>query len=310
MRIMLAIDRSPYAETAVRAVERLELPKATEVTIVTVVPDPSLIEGISLDRFWGKPKDKESLREAQHKAARDLLTPVSRRLGESGLNTEMRIRWGKTAEEIIAECRRTGADLVVFGAKGEGNSRYFPLGGVASRLLRQADCSALLVRNVSYGLNRIVLAVDGSQSSQHAVQFLTQLPLPHSWDIFLVSSLHSHTAFWPQAETKDHGRHVDMRANLQMAEEIEAQRLLDGTEEQLRQMSYNVSSFIRKGEPAEEILATAETVAADFVVLGARGVNSSEDFAMGSVAQKVTRYANTSVLLVRPARDEQAGGTE
>ena len=53
------------------------------------------------------------------------------------------------------------------------------------------------------------------------------------------------------------------------------------------------------GQAATEILAAAWEHDADLIVIGARGRTRAEPFPLGSVAQKIVKYAACSVLLVR-----------
>lgn len=57
------------------------------------------------------------------------------------------------------------------------------------------------------------------------------------------------------------------------------------------------------GSPATAVLAYAEDVSADVVVLNSHGRTGLARFALGSVAERVVRYATCDVLVVR-ARPE------
>ncbi len=52
------------------------------------------------------------------------------------------------------------------------------------------------------------------------------------------------------------------------------------------------------GDPADCILAAAESVGADLVVVGARGMGSIERFVRGSVSTKVAHHSACDVLVV------------
>jgi universal stress protein A len=54
------------------------------------------------------------------------------------------------------------------------------------------------------------------------------------------------------------------------------------------------------GLASEEILARARERKTDLVVVGARGRTSFEELIVGSTAERVTREASCSVLIVRP----------
>lgn len=54
-----------------------------------------------------------------------------------------------------------------------------------------------------------------------------------------------------------------------------------------------------EGDPATEILALADTLEADFIVLGTHGRTGLARFLMGSVAEQVSRKAGVPVLLIK-----------
>lgn len=59
-----------------------------------------------------------------------------------------------------------------------------------------------------------------------------------------------------------------------------------------------IKSVIRKGHPAEEILATAKEEGADLIIIGSRSRQTSRLF-MGSVSREVANSSEIPVLLVK-----------
>jgi len=59
-----------------------------------------------------------------------------------------------------------------------------------------------------------------------------------------------------------------------------------------------IKTVIRKGHPAEEILATAKEEGADMIVIGSRSRKTSHLF-MGSVSREVANSSEIPVLLVK-----------
>lgn len=55
----------------------------------------------------------------------------------------------------------------------------------------------------------------------------------------------------------------------------------------------------RRGEPADAIIAVAEEVDAELIVVGNRGLGAARRYLLGSVPGKVTHHAPCSVLIVR-----------
>lgn len=78
-----------------------------------------------------------------------------------------------------------------------------------------------------------------------------------------------------------------------------AQKILDYYKKALEERGVSgVETIVRKGHPAEEILATAREKKADMIIIGARGKRTTHLF-MGSVSREVANGADVPVLLVK-----------
>jgi nucleotide-binding universal stress UspA family protein len=75
-------------------------------------------------------------------------------------------------------------------------------------------------------------------------------------------------------------------------EEVRAQLNRDGIENEVRQM-------VRGLEPAEDLIAVAEEVGADFIVIGLRRRTPVGKLILGSTAQRVLLEATCPVLAVK-----------
>lgn len=53
------------------------------------------------------------------------------------------------------------------------------------------------------------------------------------------------------------------------------------------------------GRPADELIRYAEKQGADLLVIGSRGLNALQEFAIGSVSHKVIKHAKCPVLVVK-----------
>lgn len=60
-----------------------------------------------------------------------------------------------------------------------------------------------------------------------------------------------------------------------------------------------ISSVIKEGSPAKEILKVAEEEDIDLIIIGSSGKSRFDKFLMGSVADKVSKHASCSVMVVR-----------
>ena len=187
----------------------------------------------------------------------------------------------------------------MIGAKGEGESPRFPLGGVAHKVMKYAEASVLLAREKTTNIRRVLVATDGSKYSDEAVRFLLDMPLPPKSEVFVVTAMQSWNPALVRAFTRDWKTDQQILRDLQKSEEERAQILVTETKKRFREKGYEASTMVLKGDPAEEILGAAETLNPDLIALGAKGLTGIEAFLLGSVAQRVARFSSYSVLIGR-----------
>jgi nucleotide-binding universal stress UspA family protein len=65
-------------------------------------------------------------------------------------------------------------------------------------------------------------------------------------------------------------------------------------------------THLRMGQVALEIVALAEELGADLIVMGCRGLGGVRRALMGSVSDSVVRHAHCPVLVVRPEKGQAA----
>jgi nucleotide-binding universal stress UspA family protein len=123
----------------------------------------------------------------------------------------------------------------------------------------------------------ILLADDGSQHAQAAVEWLQNIPLPPKSRIFVFRAFHS--------------------GQIPLVPEFE--RALERTKTQLSSLGYRVETELQLGHAAEMIVEIAEARKPDLIVLGAKGLRSTVSILLGGVAQHVLEYACCPVLIMR-----------
>jgi len=307
MKILLLVDGSSYSDVATKMVDALRLPSQTGVTVLTVVPEHTFLGGITLRKIRGASEKKE----AQQQKALELLQQSVQALSTSKLKVDNIVRWGDPADEILKVANELAVSLVIIGAKGLTDLLTFRLGSVTLAVMKHAKASVLLVRQTTRitdqasspkkntAIKRVLLATDGSRYSETVTQFLLNLPLPMNCEIIVITALQSHLAAWFKTPTLDFKTNQDLLVRLQAAEEAEARKITAKSEKQFITKGYKTASVVLRGGAAESILAAAKEYKPDIIVLGSRGLSKLEDLLLGSVAERVARYADCSVLIGR-----------
>jgi nucleotide-binding universal stress UspA family protein len=301
MKILLAVDGSRYSEVAITLLKALKIGGKAEAAILTVIPEHVFLGGHTLVDFLGRSTAlKTQLRKVEEERSLELLAKLSKTLATRGLKVESMIRRGSPADEIIKACQSIEADLALVGLKGTSDAPEFLLGGVAHKVIKYAPCSVLVAKKETEAINRVLVPLDGSKHSNEVVRFLLQMPLPRHTEVLFITVLQSFAAAFVKAYTLDLERDRQIIFELQKTEEKAAQRLMAETESQFRKGGYKVSAIVARGDASQEILREAVERNVDLIAMGAKGLTGVSGFLLGSVAQRVTRYAKTSILIVRP----------
>ena len=137
----------------------------------------------------------------------------------------------------------------------------------------------------------ILMAIDGSTTSQAAVEFVRQFPFPEATEVTLLTVLPSIDPASAKRESLER----------EMAEQ--AARLLAEATDRLKGTGWTTHTQKREGHAADQIVQACSKLGADLAVVGSHGYGPIHRFLLGSVSQKVMKYAPCSVLVVRAATE-------
>lgn len=131
MKILLAYDGFDHSRHALEETARLAADGHSDVTVLSVVP-PDARGSKSGGHVGARPHAHEDVARA-HAFLREL-----------GIASEMRMEYGDPAEEIVAEARTGGYDLVIVGSRGRGSVGRLILGSISTQVVDQAPCPVLV----------------------------------------------------------------------------------------------------------------------------------------------------------------------
>jgi universal stress protein A len=142
--VLAPTDFSPHAEGALRyavgLAERLgatlHLLHVLPDVVVPVGPDPTLTP--SLPPEYYTETEEQSLA-----ALRKLLDPAWGKIPAS----EVAVRWGSPVDAIVAYAADQKIDLIVTATHGRTGLSHALLGSVAERIVREAPCPVLTLRD-------------------------------------------------------------------------------------------------------------------------------------------------------------------
>jgi nucleotide-binding universal stress UspA family protein len=143
---------------------------------------------------------------------------------------------------------------------------------------------------------RILLAYDGFEHSQHALEQAAKLAADGKGEITVLSVVP------PDARGSKSGGHVMLRPH--------AHEDVARAHAYLRELGLPSEMKMEAGDPAEEIVAEATTGGYDVVVVGSRGHGALGRLLLGSVSTEVVARAPCPVLVAGANMTEQIEPTQ
>ncbi len=298
MNILLAIDGSEGATAAKEFLCRFPLPRQSRVTLITVI-DKNLFSAEDEPTDPDQQSSLGSIKTSIDRETEDCLTREADGLKQTGLQVTTEIAAGHPAEIIIKRSNELQVDLIVLGYKGLTGIKHFLLGSVSEKVLQHADCSVLLVKQkkeddaeTDKQNLRILLAYDNSDSARNSVRFCSQLPLRDRDEVTILTAIPLVTIYrqdirqhiskiWHQRKDSAQAALEKVASDTIFSTPLVSTRLIEGT------------------DTSEVILDTIKEFKCDLAILGDKGESSIKKFFLGSVTEKVSKYAECAVLVVR-----------
>ncbi len=144
----------------------------------------------------------------------------------------------------------------------------------------------------------IVVGTDGSATAIEAVRHAAQLAGLCGARLHIV---HAYQAVSPLASIGPDAGAVAMSLGVREAAEEQAATLVKRAAEAVNSSGVEVETHLQVGDPADGLLATAEAVGADLIVVGNKGMSGVKRYVLGSVPNKVSHHCPCHLLIVRTA---------
>lgn len=286
-RILVPLDGSVAAEGALAFVELIP---SRSIRLLTIDPDES-------GPMLASAPETDAWRAKQREVGETYLSRVAAPLERQAREIELMVAFGDAAERIIEIA--ADVDLIVMGSHGRGAGGRIAFGSVADRVARHAPAPVLVVRGGSHPtapppVARLVVPLDGSDRAETAIAMATVLAEILGIPMHLVRVVSDEL---PRATVQAGlGAAAVIVAN-QLAINQAAELYLSDAVQQLRGQDYVVTSELRTGHPATELLQVVQP--GDLIVLTSHGRGGVRRWLLGSVAEKLVRLAPAPVLLMR-----------
>lgn len=191
----------------------------------------------------------------------------------AGMDVEALLRTGHPARAILDEEAR--AELIILGQRGEHAEQTGDLlGSTVERVIRHSIKPCLVTPAQPRSIRRILAAFDGSDVSSKALHEAIEMAAALAVPLVLLTVAEDGDREKARATVEDGMRLV---------------RAHEGVAAQL----------VVEGRPDQVILAKAEELGCDLVVVGAYGHSRIREMILGSTTQNLVARATCPVLLVR-----------
>lgn len=280
MKVLVPIDNSEHSRVPIDVLLMREWPEGTEIKILSVV---DLIISVG----------------EGEKFVATVVERVKKKFPHATVSSAVLI--GESKDVILEQAANWPADLVVMGARGRRGLARILLGSVSQTVLLYGSCSTLIARRPGgvgdLRLQRVLVAVDNSDHSRKALEWIVKLPWPKDTEIKLVGVLN------PLADGNGDGFSALYKSNLALerSKAIDhTQKFLTNSGEKLNAVLPNtISTQVLEGAPGEQILKKATEWDAQLIVMGSRGHGGLSKIWLGSVSQEVVLEAPCPVEVIR-----------
>jgi len=298
MKLLVAIDPSPVSGTVVNEVASRPWPSGTLACVLHVIDFAQLPNG-------------PDVTQAVQQSADLFVKAEAAKLDNAGLRTTTSVFKGHPRLAIAEYAKEWRADLVVVGSHGASGLARFLLGSVAQETLRRSPCSVEIVRRAAQESAtistkmKILLAIDGSESSMVAVRSVAGRPWPSGSQIRLISvvpliaplgeTIPIGPVYYPPSEVLEELQ----REARNRAEEAVARAHQTLSKAGIRPVK---AESMPIGDARAVILDEAKSWGADLIVVGSHGYLGIDRLMLGSVSEAVAMHAHCSVEVIREPR--------
>lgn len=285
-RILVSTDFSRLGNDAVSRATLLAAREGAELLVVHAFPRLSALEAA-----FGLDENLPTLLRAAADANIEALVEAGRTAAVGRIRTEI---VEGSAHRAVADAVETfHPDLVVIGAHGKGAMQQFFLGGTAARILAQATCPVLVVRQPTEGdYRRALAAVDLGPRSEAVLRAALVVAA-----LARVTVVHAYLAPF---EAKLRYKGFPEEDILRYAETAlrATQRNMDALLADPELAGLDIDCRIVHGDPNPVLPDAALELAADLIVIGKHGGSRIGEAVMGSISRFLAYYAPCDVLVV------------
>lgn len=156
---------------------------------------------------------------------------------------------------------------------------------------------------------KILLATDGSPCAHAAVEFMEHFPFPRDGKASVLTVINRDDFKGKEEKQLSKEQRKVLRKTREMVRK-ESDKLLAVKADRLKEAGWAVTTEVRDGHPAEEIVNAAQELDVDLIVMGCHGLSAIGRLFLGSISDAVLQRAHCSVLIVKMMETQTQAGTD
>jgi len=214
------------------------------------------------------------------------------------------ILFGNPAKEIVDYAEKEDMGLIIMATHGQSGIKLRYLGSVADKVVRAGSRPVLLIRAKGASSDvrekgiphKMLVSLDGSKASEAVIPFVEELALRfNNVELQLIQVLGTGH---PDFKNDRYHYLVDIKEEVESNKTI-SQAYLNTMSTRLKDKGIAVKTEVRFGDPAEEIIRSANQNHIDLTAMSTHGLVGIGRKVLGSVAERVLHEGTTPLLLVR-----------
>lgn len=243
---------------------------------------------------------RDQIESAAKGNAADELEAVAAGLREQGINVGVRSSIGSPAEEILRVAEDEGCGIIAMSTHGRNAIARGILGSVTDKVVHASTLPVLTVTperakdyagEGSASLQTVMVPLDGSDLSERALPFASQLARALSMDLLLVRAVSLDSPSYA------YGGYVGLAdAHAQVVPA--ATEYLDGVAEDLKRQGIRARFKVLRGSAPHALLDFAQETPNDLIAMTTHGRSGITRWLMGSVGEAMVRASGDPVLII------------
>lgn len=302
--ILVPVDGSSFSKEAVLQGLRIASQSGATLRLVRVASAPTLLGGS--DSFA---IESDALRDLRNMELAELYSIAAECRAHSTVNVTASLQQGPIVDALIGYARRYHIDLIVMRSHARKGLARVWFGSVADKLIRESGIPVLVVRppsvataiGSSFGFNRILVPLDGSELAEESLRAVLPLSRIDGSQITILRVV------TPSKKEKAEG--LESAIGPAKAAEVAAAKGYIGNllASHLDRSVKVTRRVVIADDVASTILHYAAVEESDLIAIATRGLGAIARARSGSVSDRVMREAPISTMVVHPVMPRVTG---